>query len=190
MFFIKTVFIDRDGVINQDLGRGVESVDEFHIIPGVIDAISYLNSIGVKVIVITNQALVGRGVIDESQLNKIHDHMRQLLHESGANIDDIYICTSDDAEHPDRKPNPGMLLSAVSDHDLDKEEVVFIGDDTRDLVAAQRAGVKSGLVRTGKGIKTESDLLINGLEPAIIADNLKDAVFMLFPKENLEKKSQ
>ena len=174
----KYIILDRDGVINEDSDEYIKSPEEFIPIPGSLAAIAKLNQAGYVVVVATNQSGIARGYYDEATLQAMHEKLRQLLTKEGGNIDRIYFCPhgpDDDCEC--RKPKPGMLRQILADYNMDPVNVVAVGDSLRDLQAAQAVGVKSILVRTGKGKKTESQLASEtSLINTPIFDNLADAV--------------
>lgn len=172
----KLVLLDRDGVINVDRPDSVKSMKEFELLPRVGDAIQRLNQRNISVAVVTNQAVVGRGVIDEHKLNDIHQWMADLLGSQGAHIDQIYVCTSADASHPDRKPNPGLLTKALTDFDVAPQDSIMIGDALRDLQAAHAVQCPFFLVKTGKGKKTLEEGLPDELQPVTICNDLWDVV--------------
>ena len=152
----KLVLLDRDGVINEDVGSpGVTSADRFRLIDRAGKAIGDLKRSGCRVIVVTNQSCVGKGLLTESGLDDIHETMKELLVEQdpAAVIDRVYSCTSTkDMEDPRMKPGPGMLLEAIRDADVSPKDCVLIGDTMSDLEAAARAGVlRRILVSTGYG---------------------------------------
>ncbi len=150
------VILDRDGVINQDSPDYIKSVEEWLPIKGSIDAIVRLKQAGVKVVVCTNQSGIARGLFGLEVLNELHLCLTEALGNLGVTLDGIYYCP----HHPDdccecRKPRPGMLLQAISEHcDID-ETCYLVGDSLSDLQAATGAGCETLLVRTGKGRDTE-----------------------------------
>ena len=154
----QAVFLDRDGVINEEDGI-IRSIDQLRLLPGVGEAIARLNRADLPVIVITNQPVVARGWCTEAELGLIHDHLRDLLRPLGATLDAIYYCPHhENANDPAyrvvcdcRKPRPGLLKNAAKDFDLDLSRCVLIGDRTVDLEAARAAGAAAWLVRTGFG---------------------------------------
>lgn len=151
----KLVMLDRDGVINEDVGYpGVICKEDFQLTPGAATAIGKLKRSGCRVVITTNQACVGRGLLALSGLEEIHGRMERLLREQddGAVIDRIYICTSVDKKDPRKKPNPGMVVEACSDFQVDPADSIFIGDTLTDLQAAKSGGVQRRiLVETGYG---------------------------------------
>lgn len=140
----RAVFLDRDGVLNEAcLREGVPvpppSLAQFRLLPGVAQACTSLAAAGFVLVVVTNQPDVSRGVLDPSELERIHLRLSELLP-----LDAIYVCTHDDADGcPCRKPRPGMILQAAADLELDLNRSVCVGDRWRDIDAAQRAGVYS-----------------------------------------------
>lgn len=150
------VFLDRDGVINEEAGI-ISRREQLRLIPGSGSAIARLNERGVPVIVITNQPVVARGWLTEEGVVELHDHLRDLLAQSGAKLDAIYFCPHhENADDPAyrmececRKPRPGLLHRAAADHGLDLARCVMIGDRTVDLKAGREAGCSGILVETG-----------------------------------------
>ncbi len=149
------VLLDRDGVINYDSDQFIKTPDEWQAIPGSLEAIARLNASGYKVVVITNQSGLARGMFSEATLQAIHNKFMTELAEHNGKIDRIYYCP----HGPDqgcncRKPKPGMLEQFASDYKANLNEVIFIGDTINDVHAAQNANAQPILVKTGKGIKT------------------------------------
>jgi D-glycero-D-manno-heptose 1,7-bisphosphate phosphatase len=151
------VIFDRDGVLNIDHGY-VGQIERLEWTPGARRAVGRLNRAGIAVAVATNQSGVARGFFDEAAVEGVHAAMRADLAANGAWLDAIYVCPflPDAAveayahpDHPDRKPNPGMLLRAIADLGLDPERTVLIGDKASDLEAARRAGVAGALFPGG-----------------------------------------
>jgi D-glycero-D-manno-heptose 1,7-bisphosphate phosphatase len=165
------VIFDRDGVLIVDHGY-VGSIARLEWMPGARRAIGRLNRLGVAVAVATNQSGVARGYYDLADVDRLHRVMSEHLAAEAAHIDAIFVCPYlPDAplaafahpDHPDRKPNPGMLLRAIAELDLDPARTVMIGDKDSDLQAATRAGV-SGARFTGGDL--DEFLLALGLPPA------------------------
>lgn len=149
--------LDRDGVLNLDHGY-VGDPERIEWVPGAIRAVKRLNDAGLLVIVVTNQSGVARGMFTLAEVEAVHERMRSDLAAAGARIDAIYVCPFlPDApvaefahpDHPDRKPNPGMILAAIAEWDIDPARAVLIGDAERDLEAARRAGVNGVLFAGG-----------------------------------------
>jgi len=151
---MKTVFLDRDGVINRsppNMGY-VRRWSEFSFIPNARKAIRELTQSGYRIIVVTNQAGIGRGLFSEENLTDIHARMVSEIVETGGRIDAVYYCP----HHPNagcecRKPKPGMLTRAGREHNIELSSAYLIGDSTTDIEAGQRAGTQTSLVLTGLG---------------------------------------
>ncbi|MBB4797062.1 D-glycero-D-manno-heptose 1,7-bisphosphate phosphatase [Brevundimonas bullata] len=142
-------FLDRDGVLIVDSGYP-HRPDQLVLIPGAAEAVKRLNDAGFVTVIVTNQSGVARGLFSEDTMHGFNALLVQRLAEDGARIDAVYACPfhaeAVDAryrhpDHPDRKPNPGMLLKAVAEHDLDPARSLMIGDQASDMEAARRAGV-------------------------------------------------
>ena len=150
------IFLDRDHTIIADPGY-LSDPGAVRLLPGVERAIKSLAQAGYKIVVVTNQSGVARGMLSEETLDVIHAEMRRQLAAGGAHIDAVYYCPY----HPDgtveqyaidsdlRKPRPGMLLKAAEDMDLDLGESWMVGDSSRDVEAGQRAGCRTVRLRTG-----------------------------------------
>ncbi|MDD2762198.1 MAG: D-glycero-beta-D-manno-heptose 1,7-bisphosphate 7-phosphatase [Methylomonas sp.] len=149
------VILDRDGTINVDSDLFIKSPDEWLPLAGSLEAIALLNRHGFKVVVITNQSGVARGLFDASALEAMHDKMRLMTAEAGGRIEAIYSCThgpEDDCRC--RKPKPGLFEAFARDKRVDLKDVYAIGDSYRDIEAGLAAGARPLLVKTGKGLKT------------------------------------
>ena len=151
------VFFDRDGVLIEDCGYP-HKPEHLALIPGAIAAVRRVNALGYAAVVVTNQSGVARGLFSEDQMHAFHDLLIQAFEAEGARFDAIYACPFlPDAEveayrhpdHPDRKPNPGMLLRAIADLDLDPARSLMVGDKASDMEAAARAGVRGVLFAGG-----------------------------------------
>ncbi len=146
------VFLDRDGVINRDRPDYVKSWEEFEFLPGALEAFRVLAAGPHKVVVISNQSSIGRGLVSRETVDEIHARMTEAVRRSGGRIDAIYYCPHRPDENcPCRKPQPGLILKAARELDIDLTGSWLVGDDLRDLEAAVAAGVRPVLVRTGHG---------------------------------------
>jgi len=146
------VLLDRDGVINQDSDDYIKSAEEWHPIAGSLEAIALFNQHGYKVVVITNQSGLSRGYYSESTLAEIHQKMHQLTTAKSGKIDAIYHCPHGPDDNCDcRKPKPGLLNTFAKDYNCSLSDIYFIGDKVGDIQAANAAGAKPMLVKTGKG---------------------------------------
>jgi len=172
---MKLVILDRDGVINKDSSAHIKNPDEWHAIPGSLDAIAQLNREGWRVVVATNQSGLSRKLFNITTLNLIHAELHRQVAEVGGKIEAIFICPCLPGSNCDcRKPNPGMLLNISERLHTSLEEVPFIGDSLRDIETARNAGAQPWLVRTGNGRRTESKL--EYLDDVRIHDDLAMAV--------------
>lgn len=162
---MKAVFLDRDGTIVVEKGY-ITVPDGVEVLPGVAGAIVSLRSQGWKIFVVSNQAAVAKGLISEDELSRINERMLMMLGAEGALLDGIYCCP----HHPDgsaeeygrdcdcRKPKPGLLERAASEHDLDLSRCVMVGDSLRDVQAGKAAGVAATvLVLTGHGAEASRE---------------------------------
>ena len=156
----RAVFIDRDGTLNRELDHLCRA-EQFELLPGVEQAVSALNHAEYRVCVVTNQPVLARGECSEAELRRIHNKMETLLGASGAFVDRIDYCP----HHPDqgfvgevpalkklcncRKPGTGMIDAAVNALNIARAQSWLVGDSSADILAAQRAGVRSILVETG-----------------------------------------
>jgi D-glycero-D-manno-heptose 1,7-bisphosphate phosphatase len=146
------IVLDRDGVINHDSDEYIKSPEEWHAIPGSLEAIAQLNRSGYQVLVATNQSGVGRGYYDLETLNNIHEKLMIQLAAVGGYIDGIFFCPHRPDEHClCRKPEVGLLYQMEEKFPINLAKTYFIGDSFADVQAAQKAGCMPLLVLTGKG---------------------------------------
>ncbi len=172
---MKLVILDRDGVINFDSAQYIKSPAEWKPIPGSPEAIARLNQAGYRVVVVTNQSGIGRGLFDMDTLNAIHDKMHKVVTTVGGRIDAVFYCPhAADSGCDCRKPNPGMFERVATCFNADLAGVPAVGDSLRDLQAAAAVGAQPMLVLTGKGEKTQSDGELP--EGTLIFANLATAV--------------
>jgi D,D-heptose 1,7-bisphosphate phosphatase len=180
------IFLDRDGTINQEVNH-LSSQERFELIDGVGEAICQINAAGILAVVVTNQPVIARGELKESELKVIHNKMDTLLGRYGAYLDRLYYCP----HHTDRgfegeievlkcdcdcrKPKIGLFTQAKNDLNIVLEKSWVIGDSTRDILAAQNAGMKSILVQTGNSGKDGS----YEVTPDFVAEDLNEAVELI-----------
>jgi D-glycero-D-manno-heptose 1,7-bisphosphate phosphatase len=178
---LKFIFLDRDGVINEDRQDYVKRWDEFQFIPGSLEALEQLTVAGYEIIVITNQSVIHRNMVSQEGLQEIHRNMMTTAAKHGGRIEAVFYCPHVPADRCDcRKPAPGLIRQAQEQYGMVLSETCMIGDSFKDMLCAQRAGCgKSILVRTGYGVETESLCREKGLTPDYIADDLKAAVHWL-----------
>jgi D-glycero-D-manno-heptose 1,7-bisphosphate phosphatase len=176
------VFLDRDGTLIQDRGY-ICDYSEVGFFPFAAAAVQAMNRAGYLVIVATNQSAVARGICSEEQIVHLHRQLLNRFKELGAEIAAFYHCpflgtgkvAAYRRESPWRKPEPGMLLQAARDFDLDLARCVMVGDKADDIEAGKRAGCLTILVRTGQGMENEARLAKGGSQPDFIADDLSAA---------------
>lgn len=151
----KVVLLDRDGVINRKPPEHdyVKSWSEFEFLPGAIEALKLLTQNGYDIYIVTNQRSIARGMMDEHDLNVIHEKLKEELEKHDARINRIYYCPHGLDDRCDcRKPKPGMLFQAARENDFDLTKAIFIGDDERDLQAGDAAGCETILVTPEKNL--------------------------------------
>jgi D-glycero-D-manno-heptose 1,7-bisphosphate phosphatase len=152
---MKTIVLDRDGVINHDSDAYIKSPDEWLPIVGSLDAIARLSQAGYRLLVATNQSGVARGLFDLERLNAIHQKMESAIQQHGGRLDGIYYCPHGPNDNcACRKPRPGLLLQMERELGIDLQQSLVVGDSLRDLQAAIAVGAKPVLVLTGNGRTT------------------------------------
>lgn len=141
---IKTILLDRDGVINKLRPNDyVKTWEEFEFIPGVLEMIAQLSARMRHIFIVTNQRGVGKGIMSESTLIQIHKKMVEAIEEHGGRIDKIYYCTATDDNDHFRKPNTGMWQRILEDYlDVKSDSTLMIGDSKSDMQFAKKCGIK------------------------------------------------
>lgn len=174
--------LDRDGVINRDLGTYCYKVEDFDPIAGSLEAITDLRRKGYKIVIITDQGGIEKGLFTQQDVDTVHEHMFKLLGEAGCpSIDALYYSASSRKEDPFAKPNTGMFERCEREHKHIKfKGGYYVGDKIKDLKAAVNIGARPILVRTGYGLETEKELqkfTYRELKrKTLIFDNLKSFV--------------
>jgi len=170
---MKLIILDRDGVINQDSDEYIKTPDEWIPIPGSLEAIARLNRDGYRVIIITNQSGIGRGLFTIEALYAIHEKMHQHLALVGGHVESIFFCPHTPDDYCEcRKPRPGLFLDCQERLNIQFDNVPAVGDSLRDLQAAQEINATPILVRTGKGEETIATAV--GLDNIAVYDDLAD----------------
>ena len=175
------VFLDRDGTINEDPGY-LGDPGLVKILPGVAKGISELKSkFGFKIIVISNQAGISRGLITESQVNEVNNKINRLLSEQNAEIDVFYFCPyhpmfSSEIDSRCRKPSPEMIIKAAEENQIDLSSSYMIGDKASDVLCGINAGVKTILLNSDKSSDEINSLKKEVKSPNFVANNFLDAV--------------
>lgn len=167
------VLLDRDGTINDEVGH-LSGAGELRLIPGSADAIRRLRALGFVVVVVTNQANVGRGLLPPSDLERIHERLRAMLAAEGARVDAILHCPhAPESRCECRKPAPGMALEAATRFGFDPAEGCVIGDHAGDMRMGRNIGATTFLVLTGHGPgereRAEGERLVDHVVPDLAA---------------------
>ncbi len=162
---IKALFLDRDGtIIYDELGGYIKTIEQVRFIPGAIEALAAAKKAGYKLVLITNQAGIAKGIVTEARVQEIHCYIQAHLQKSGVSLDACYYAPTH-PDHPNpryehlqswRKPNTGMIEQAISDFaaqgfSLDRTQSYLIGDKQIDIECGARAGLRPILVMTGYG---------------------------------------
>jgi histidinol-phosphate phosphatase family protein len=179
-----TVFLDRDGVINNDSSAYIKTESEFSFIDKSPEAIALLTQADFDVIVITNQSAISRKLTTKKELLKIFNKMKSGIADVGGKIKGVFYCPHlPDARCSCRKPNPGMIFQAREQYKIDLQYSCMIGDSVKDIECAKNAGCGlSILVKTGNGEKAEKFLEKKNINPDFVAKNLFEAVQWLMTK--------
>ena len=151
---MRAIFLDRDGVICENRSDHVKSWDEFQFLPGAKDSLAALSRLGLPIIVITNQAIVGRGMVPASVVDDIHRRMVAEVEAYGGRIDRVVYCPHRPEDRCGcRKPEPGMLWQMADEMGIDLTQSYLVGDAATDLMAGQRVGCRLIMVLTGRGLQ-------------------------------------
>lgn len=180
------LFLDRDGVIIENRADYVRDWSDVEIFPQAISALTSIVQWPGKIIIVTNQSVVGRGIITMEQARDINQRLVQLIHARGGRIDAVYMCPH--APHDNcqcRKPRPGLLLQAAHDRNLDLPNSLMIGDALTDLAAGRAAGVsRVALLQTGRGRDQQKLPGAAALHPFPVYATLADALKQLLASQN------
>lgn len=166
----KAVFLDRDGVINRKAPEGeyITSVAEFGMLPGVPSEVSKLNVAGYVVLIVTNQRGIARNKLSIGDLDAIHATMLYQFREAGAAIDGVYCCPHDiDSGCSCRKPRPGMLTQAASEHNVTLAGSWLVGDSSSDIGAGRSAGCRTVLLADTNAENSGADIVAADLAGAV-----------------------
>jgi len=167
---IKTIFLDRDGVINKEVGY-LHKIKDFQFIDGVFDACLHFQSLGFTLVIVTNQSGIGRGYYGKDEFHTVTDWMLQQFNNQGIDILDVFFCPHGPESGCDcRKPKPGMLTQAGKKHGINMEDSWMIGDKEADITAANTAGIQNTiLVKSGHAIdenNSKASFVLNSIEQA------------------------
>lgn len=190
----KAVFLDRDGVLIEDVNY-LSRVEQISILDGVEDGLLRLQDSGFHLVVTTNQAGIARALFTESTLNEIHSYLDNLFKLRGIHVSMWNYCPHHPSigtdkykvSCPCRKPEPGMLLKASSELNLDLEKSYLIGDKISDIEAANRVMVKSILVRTGYGLEHEKLVKASKMKIFGIVKDFLEATNLILVNDSFSK---
>ena len=175
------VFLDRDGVIIENRVDHVKSIPEVCFIPGALEALVRLAQRECLIVIVTNQAAIGRGLLTRQTADEINAYILKHITAAGGRIDAVYLCPHlPQAACACRKPAPGMLLAATRDLGIDLRASVMIGDALTDIQAARAVEAQPFLVRTGRGAVQAQELSRTGLLDTPTFPSLVEAVEQLF----------
>ncbi len=197
----KAIFLDRDDTLIEDPGY-INDPEQVKLLDGVPEALIQLKALGYKLIVVTNQSAVAHGIVTEKVLGEIHERLKQSLADKNAFLDRIYYCPY----HPEgvvpkyckesnsRKPNPGMLLKAADEMDIDLGQSWCVGNSSRDVEAGLRAGCKTILIDMPPAHQKQpaSSMSLAGVNPDYKAVNIKEAVNIVkkYLRSSAEKQNE
>ena len=150
----KAVFFDRDGVINKEIGNYVYKLEDFKFNIGVFTSLRLLQEYDYKLIIITNQGGIAKGQYTHDELYELHNFMLEKLLNEGIKIDDVYFCPHHHSIAPClcRKPNSLLIEKAIAKHNIDTSQSFLIGDNERDVLAAEKVGIKGILIEANSNI--------------------------------------
>jgi D-glycero-D-manno-heptose 1,7-bisphosphate phosphatase len=173
----RAVFLDRDGVLIENRSDYVREWSHVQILPKALDALAGFRHDGFKIVVVTNQAAVGRGLMTFDAAQEINDRLIKTIKANSGWVDGIYMCPHKPEDQCTcRKPQPGLLLQAARELSLDLQSSWMIGDAWSDLLAGQAAGLRGTvMVRTGRGSAQLMETQPEDLKSFLVSDDLFDA---------------
>jgi D-glycero-D-manno-heptose 1,7-bisphosphate phosphatase len=184
----RAVFLDRDGVISENRPDYVKRLEEFVLLPGVVDALRLLSGAGLLIVVVSNQSAINRGLVSWETVSAITSYLEDTVWSVGGRIDSVYLCPHRPDEGCDcRKPKPGLLRRASSDLDIDLRESYLVGDALSDVQAALAAGVQPLMVLTGRGREQVSSLGDSGLGLVPVFGDLLGAAQWIVARERMRQ---
>jgi len=167
----RAIFLDRDGVINENRDDYVKAWEEVCFLPGVFEALARLAATPFRIVITTNQSPIGRGILTRAQVETINRRLVTEIEARGGRVDRVYYCPHRPDEGCDcRKPRPGLLLRAAQELELDLGRSYLVGDAVSDVEAALAAGVQPVMVRTGRGAAQERLLRDKWPQVPVVAD--------------------
>ncbi|HEX7555525.1 MAG TPA: D-glycero-beta-D-manno-heptose 1,7-bisphosphate 7-phosphatase [Leptolinea sp.] len=187
----RAVFLDRDGVINENRHDYVKTWEEFVFLPGIMEPLGLLAHSDFLVIIVSNQSAIHRGLVSSAMVDEINHRMVNQVIKAGARIDGVYFCPHMPGEACDcRKPQPGLLLRAAEEMQIDLEQSYCVGDKLVDVAAGRAAGCRSMLVLTGEGSKQD----LTAIKDLVVVRDLQEAVELILHDrfdalKNIERQS-
>ena len=179
----QVLFLDRDGVINREADGYVTEWSEFEILPGALDAIKRVTEEGYKIIIISNQSAIGRGLATRGEIDRIMTNMVAEIEASGGKIWDIYYCPHKPEDKCDcRKPEPGLFFQAEEKHKVKLSNTWFVGDKLTDVAVAIKVGVRPILIRGGKPVP---GTLVTEEDAVTVVDDLSEAIDYIIAMDRL-----
>ena len=184
----RAIFLDRDGVLIENRSDYVRDWSQVRIIPEAIHALSLTPARNYKIVIVTNQSAIGRGLIQPEKADEINRQLFNLIRHHGGQVDGVYVCP----HKPDdgcfcRKPKPGLLLQAANELSLDLQRSWMIGDAWSDVQAGQRAGVLQNIIlKTGRGTEQLLGPRPEEIAASLIFDNLPLAFDAIFSIDNIQ----
>lgn len=175
------IFLDRDGVIIENRSSYVRSWADVAIFGQALTSLAQINSCPYKIIIVTNQSVIGRGLIRLETAWKINNQLVKIIEQTGGRIDGVFMCPHAPEDQCEcRKPKPGLLFQAAEVLSLDLSRSIMIGDTLSDIQAGQAAGVhRTAILRTGLGTKQVSSVKTESINSILIYDTLEEALFDL-----------
>jgi D-glycero-D-manno-heptose 1,7-bisphosphate phosphatase len=182
------IFLDRDGVLIENRSDYVRDWSQVKIFPEAISALSFPAIRNYKIVVVTNQSAIGRGLISQQTADDINSRLVSLVHCHGGQLDAVYMCPHKPEDNClCRKPKPGLLLQAASELSLDLQRSWMIGDAWSDVQAGQAAGVRQAiLIRTGRGREQLMQFRPEDITNHLIFDNLGRAIDAILTMDNAQ----
>lgn len=184
---LPALFLDRDGVIIENRANYVRRWSDVSIFPQALTALARLHTWPGKIIIVTNQSVVGRGLIPRQRADDINERLIAEITRAGGRIDAVYMCPHAPADNCEcRKPKPGLLTRATNRFHIDIRASIMIGDALTDIDAASAAGINiAALVRTGRGRQQAKLPQARNSRPFHVYDTLSDALMALLPPQSL-----
>lgn len=183
---MRAIFLDRDGVICENRSDYVKSWEEFEFLPGAKESLTTLSRLGLPIIIVTNQSAIGRGIVPAAAIEDIHARMLAEISAMGGRVDQVLYCPHHPEDHCTcRKPEPGMLLQASQEHNIDLSQSYMIGDAATDIMAGQQVSCRTFIVLTGRGPQQLVHAFRAAHHPFTICRNLTGAVQQIIKAENI-----